>query len=133
MRRIFVWQKRRRRKPTKHYLAHKEVARVFVHQRVALFAETHGFVYGRIAIRNNKRSWGSCSELGNLNFHYKIIFLPEQIAEYIIVHELCHLRHLNHSKEFWNEVAQILPDFKDRRKALYKVSNRELMRNKIIN
>lgn len=83
-----------RRKPTKHYLQHKELARTFVHERVAYYTQVHGLECKRIAIRNTRKIWGSCSELGNLNCSYKIIFLPEHLAEYIIVHELCHLRHL---------------------------------------
>ena len=113
----------RRRKPTKHYLAHKELARTFVHERVKHFAGVYGFTYNRIAIRNTRRSWGSCSELGNLNFHYKIIFLPEALADYIIVHELCHLWELNHSKRFWAHVEAILPDYRERKKALDSVVN----------
>lgn len=106
---------------SKHYLQHKELARAFVHEKVAAFATVHGFTYGRIAIRNTKRSWGSCSELGNLNFNYKIIFLPEALAEYIIVHELCHLREFNHSPRFWAHMDEILPDHKERRRMLKKV------------
>lgn len=120
-----------RRAKSKHYLAHKEVARRFVHERVAAFARTHGFAYKRIAIRNTKRTWASCSELGNLNFHYKIIFLPEHLANYIIVHELCHLRELNHSKRFWAHVAAIIPDHKECRKALRK-AERSPMRKYLV-
>ena len=106
---------------SKHYLKHKERARGFVQSRVEALCSEYGFSYGRIAIRNTKRSWGSCSELGNLNFSYKIIFLPEHLAEYIIVHELCHLKEFNHSPKFWAHVEVILPDHKERRKELRKV------------
>lgn len=102
---------------------HKEMARKFVHEKAAGFAAAHGFEYKRIAIRNSRRSWGSCSELGNLNFHYKIIFLPEALAEYIIVHELCHLREFNHSPRFWAHVEEIIPDHKARRRALKQVEH----------
>lgn len=108
----------RRKKPTKHYSRHKETARAFVHAHVALYAKEYGFKYNRIAIRNSRRSWGSCSELGNLNFHYRIIFLPQELAEYLIVHELCHLRELNHSPQFWAHVEEIIPNYKKYRKSL---------------
>ena len=108
----------RRRKPTKHYMKHKEIARAFVLTHLARYAEEHGFEYNRVAIRNSRRSWGSCSELGNLNFHYKIIFLPQELAEYLIVHELCHLRELNHSPKFWAHVESILPNYKECRRRL---------------
>lgn len=114
-----LWKRRRvAGKPSKHYQDHKEQARAFVRSRVAQLSLAHGFSYKRIAIRNTRRSWGSCSELGNLNFNYKIIFLPHELAEYIIVHELCHLRELNHSQTFWAHVASILPDYRERRRAL---------------
>jgi len=122
-----MWQ----RAKSKHYLAHKEKARRFVHARVARIAHEHGFAYKRIAIRNTKRTWASCSELGNLNFHYKIIFLPEHLADYLIVHELCHLRELNHSKQFWAHVAAIMPDHKQRRKELRKIE-KEAMRKYLV-
>ena len=110
----------RRKKPTKHYNTHKETARAFVHAHVALYANEYGFKYNRIAIRNSRRTWGSCSEYGNLNFHYKIIFLPQELAEYLIVHEMCHLRELNHSPQFWAHVEEIIPNYKERKKSLLR-------------
>jgi len=106
---------------SKHYRAHKERARGYVKERVETLSAVYGFQYGRIAIRNTKRSWGSCSELGNLNFNYKIVFLPDSLAEYIIVHELCHLREFNHSTRFWKHVESIIPDWKERRRALKRL------------
>jgi len=120
---LFRLRKGRRRKPTKHYTKHKEIARKFVHEHVERYAKEHGFTYNRIAIRNSRRSWGSCSELGNLNFHYKIIFLPQELAEYLVVHELCHLREFNHSPRFWAQVEQIIPDYKERKKSLSNIEN----------
>jgi len=64
--------------------------------------------------------WGSCSVSGNLNFNYKLIHLPEDIAEYIVAHELCHLAEFNHSKKFWELVSKTIPDHKLRRKRLKK-------------
>jgi len=113
-----MWVLRRRRVrtkrlPTKSYLEHKELARREVTSRVEHYAKLHGFAYGRIAIRDTRRSWGSCSSLGNLNFSYKLIFLPPHLRDYVVIHELCHLRELNHSDRFWSEVAVIMPQYKE--------------------
>lgn len=73
---------------------------------------------GTIRIKNQKTRWGSCSELGNLNFNWRLILLPKELIEYVVVHEMCHLKFLNHSYEFWNLVNEILPDFKERQRQL---------------
>ncbi|MBL7045869.1 MAG: M48 family metallopeptidase [Parcubacteria group bacterium] len=113
-----ITRRTRQKKPTKHYSKHKEVARAFVHAHLAMYADKYGFKYNRVAIRNSKRSWGSCSEHGNLNFHYKIIFLPQELASYLMVHELCHLKEFNHSVQFWAHVEEIIPNYKECRKRL---------------
>lgn len=120
-----MWSFRRKRKrrqtrrqPTKHYLTHKEMARGFVHERLAAINVHYSFLYKRVFIKNQKSCWGSCSERGNLNFNYKLLFLPPHIADYVIIHELCHLAELNHSPRFWLLVAQICPEYKKCRKEL---------------
>lgn len=75
---------------------------------------------GTIRIKSQKTRWGSCSELGNLNFNWHLILLPKSLIEYVVVHELCHLRYLNHSTQFWDCVSKILPDYKDRETELKK-------------
>lgn len=113
--------RQRRRRPQlyrPHYLKHKEQAKQVITERVVHFASTYNFSYGKIAIRNSRRSWGSCSNAGNLNFHYRLLFLPPEIRDYVIVHELCHLRVFNHSQAFWSEVEQIMPNFQQYRKIL---------------
>ncbi len=75
---------------------------------------------GTIRIKSQKSRWGSCSELGNLNFNWHLILLPESLIEYVVVHELCHLKYLNHSSDFWNCVKNILPDYEEREKELKK-------------
>jgi len=100
------------------YLANKERARQFIEQRLDLVNQKYGFQYNRISVRNQKTRWGSCSKDGNLNFNYKIIFLPQRVADYIIVHELCHLKEMNHSKRFWGLVAESFPDYKKLKKEL---------------
>ncbi|KEJ03600.1 M48 family metallopeptidase [Clostridium botulinum] len=68
-----------------------------------------------IVVKNQKTLWGSCSSKGNINYNYKIVMAPLKILDYIVVHELCHLVHMNHSKDFWHLVESIIPDFKERR------------------
>ncbi len=102
------------------YLKHKETARSFVTARLLMFNQVYGLEYNRVSIKNLRASWGSCSELGNLNYNYKIVHLPEPLAEYIVVHELCHLAEFNHSKRFWALVGRTVPDHPVRRKALLK-------------
>jgi predicted metal-dependent hydrolase len=93
------------------YLKLKEHAREMVTRRLEKYAEFYGFEYKGVAIRNQKTRWGSCSSKGNLNFNYKILLLPQRHADYIIVHELCHLKEFNHGKRFWALVAQTFPDY----------------------
>lgn len=100
------------------YLAHKEQARSLVHALLARHAPAYGFRFGRVAIKDLRRNWGSCSELGNLNFNYKLAFLPADLAEYVVVHELCHLAEFNHSRKFWDLVGRSLPDAARRRREL---------------
>ena len=108
----------RKRQSTKHYLAHKEMTRGFVHERLALYNVHYNFSYKRVFIKNQKSCWGSCSERGNLNFNYKLVFLSSHLADYVIVHELCHLAELNHSPRFWSLVAEACPEYKKCRKEL---------------
>lgn len=100
------------------FLKYKQEALVLAKSRVEYFNEKYGFKFNKINIRNQKTRWGSCSRKGNLNFNYKIALLPEHLADYIIVHELCHLREFNHSKKFWNLVAQEIPDYAQHRKEI---------------
>lgn len=111
-----MWLRKRRKRParrtsvTKHYLAHKEAARALVLARLEHFNQHYGLSWNRVAIRNPRRSWGSCTSLKNLNFSYRILFLPPALQDYIIVHELCHLKELNHGNTFWAHVAEMVPD-----------------------
>lgn len=74
--------------------------------------------YKKIYIKDQKTIWGSCSSNKNLNFNYKIIYIPKELREYIVVHEFCHLKEMNHSKKFWKEVENTIPDYKEKRKTL---------------
>jgi predicted metal-dependent hydrolase len=100
------------------YVKYKEQARVLVHARLAHLNTHYGFVWGRVAIRNQKSRWGSCSKRGNLNFSYRIALIAPELADYIIVHELCHLGEFNHSPRFWALVARTIPQHRALRKRL---------------
>jgi hypothetical protein len=104
------------------YLKNKEAARELIRSRLVKFNDYYGLVYKQVKIKNQKSRWGSCSRRGNLNFNYKISKLPSSLADYIIVHELCHLAHFNHSGKFWRLVAETIPDWRARRKALNEYS-----------
>lgn len=102
---------RPRRATRTHYLTHSERARVLVHERLSHWSTVYACSYGRVAIRDQRTRWGSCSSKQNLNFNYRIIFLPSHLADYIIVHELCHLLELNHGPQFWAHVARTMPEY----------------------
>lgn len=86
--------------------------------RAAYYAEQMGVDYGRITVKETKTRWGSCSTKGNLNFHWKLVLMPPEILDYVVVHELAHRKEMNHSERFWRIVGSVLPDYKERRKWL---------------
>lgn len=95
-------------------LYRKEAAILFK-ERTDIYSRILGVSPRRIFIKDQKTLWGSCSSKGNVNYNYRIIMAPIDIIDYIVVHELCHLIHMNHSKEYWDTVKSILPDYKRRR------------------
>jgi len=90
----------------------KVAAMALVDERLKHFNREYGFKYGKVRIKNHKSMWGSCSRAGNLNFCYKIAALPPDLADYIIVHELCHLGEFSHSPRFWDLVSRAVPNHK---------------------
>ena len=100
----------------REYLKYKEQARLLAENKISHYNKIYNFKINRISIRNTKSRWGSCSKKGNLNFNYKIALLPQEFADYVIVHELCHLAEFNHSKRFWELVSLTIPNFKVLRK-----------------
>ena len=96
----------------------RERTRILVTERVRYFAPLVGVTYNQIAIRTQRTRWGSCSSKGNLNFNCILSLVPSEVLDYVVVHELCHIKELNHSDRFWNEVSRILPDYKTRKQWL---------------
>jgi predicted metal-dependent hydrolase len=102
------------------YLKHREAARRLVHEKILKLNQIYKFKVGRVAIKDQKTRWGSCSSKGNLNFNYRIALLPDHLSEYIVAHELCHLGELNHSARFWALVEKTVPLYRQARKELEK-------------
>lgn len=112
---LLSWGERR------DYLKNKERARALVEERVKELNEFYNFSINRIAIRDQQTRWGSCSSKNNLNFNYRILFLPDDLVDYLIVHELCHLKEMNHSKDFWELVGQRIPDYRMKSRKLKRL------------
>ncbi|WP_432629623.1 M48 family metallopeptidase [Brotaphodocola sp.] len=89
----------------------RRLAKEKIRSRVAFFAERVGVDYGKITIKDTKSRWGSCSYQGNLNFCWRLILAPDEVLDYIVVHELCHRLEMNHSERFWAEVGRVLPEY----------------------
>ena len=103
------------------YLLHKENARKFVLQKLEYYNQFYDFPFQRVAIRDHRTRWGSCSGKRNLNFNYRIIHLPIEHADYLIVHELCHLKQMNHSSHFWELVSRAIPEYRKISRELRKM------------
>ena len=91
----------------------KEKAKKIIPNRAAFWAEKIGVTYGRISIRLQSSRWGSCSAKGNLNFNCLLVLMPQEILDSVVVHELCHRRHMNHSKAFYAEIHRVFPNYKE--------------------
>lgn len=96
----------------------REYARMRLGEKVQYYGAQMQVQVNRIAIKEQKTRWGSCSSKGNLNFNWKLILMPERIQDYVVVHELAHRREMNHSATFWHIVGEVLPDYKERREWL---------------
>ncbi len=97
---------------------YREKARIQITARVNHYIQGTGHSYKTLSIRDQKSRWGSCSSRGTLSFNYRLIFAPPRVLDYVVVHEICHMTHMNHSKDFWDLVEQIMPDYKIHKKWL---------------
>ncbi len=100
------------------YLKNKGRTLSLVSEKIQRFNKLYNLSFQRISIKNQKSRWGSCSRKKSLNFNYRIVFLPDRFSDYIVVHELCHLKELNHSCNFWRLVSETIPDYRQIRKEL---------------
>ncbi len=100
------------------YQKYKAQARVVTHARLAFYNAFYQLPLRKVFIKSLKSRWGSCSERGNLNFNYLLLFLPPAVQDYVIVHELCHLQEFNHSPAFWALVAKTIPNYRELRAQL---------------
>ncbi len=110
--------RRTRAEERRDYLRHREAARRFAYAAIARFAPSYGVSVAAVSIRDQRTRWGSCSRDGRLSFNYRLALLPERLAEYVVVHELCHLLVFDHSPRFWALVARTMPDHRALRKRL---------------
>lgn len=101
----------------------KEAAKI-IREKAAEFAEKLSVNFMGIHIKDTKSRWGSCSSKGNLNFSWRLVMAPEQVLEYVVIHELCHLRYMDHSEKFWNLVSEFCPAYKQYRKWLRDYGDR---------
>ena len=97
---------------------YRDKARDIFEQKVSYYARMMGVSYGRIAIRDQKTRWGSCSGEGNLNFNWRLIFAPAGVLDYVVVHELAHRKEINHSPRFWKVVEDTMPEYRKYQKWL---------------
>lgn len=127
---FFVIRRRRRKKKPMTAAQAAEVerlraeAKAVLPPRLAALASLHGFTYNKVRIKHNSSNWGSCSELGNINLNLNIMRLPEHLRDYVMLHELCHLRYLNHGPEFHALLESVCPD--------HRALGRELKSYKLI-
>lgn len=84
----------------------------YIPARVNFLAKRNGFDYNSVRIKDQQTRWGSCSNKKNLSFNYRLMSFNKKVIDYVIVHELCHLKEMNHSQKFWKLVEEIMPDYK---------------------
>ncbi|MBO4634402.1 MAG: M48 family metallopeptidase [Bacteroidales bacterium] len=117
----------RRRKPsqpdTPEIARQRAQAKATLPARLAELAARHGFVYNKVFIKNNRSNWGSCSSLKNINLNLRLVTLPQELQDLVMLHELCHLKYLNHSAQFHALLESVCPGHRALEKRLkqYKI------------
>lgn len=106
--------------PTEEIERLRKEAKAYLPARLAMFAERYSFAYNQVRIKNNVSNWGSCSRKGNINLNLRLMTLPEDLRDYVILHELCHLRHPNHGPRFHALLESLCPDHRMKEKELRK-------------
>ena len=109
-----------REDPRTAYLEKKyrAAARQYIYERVEYYIGLTGGRYSSIRIADQKTRWGSCSSNGTLSFSWRLMLAPPRVLDYVVIHELCHLTYMDHSREFWAKVASLDPDYREHRKWL---------------
>lgn len=97
---------------------YKKIAKNILKERTELYSKIIGVTVNRISVKDQKTLWGSCSSKNNINYNWKLIMVPLEVLDYVVVHELCHMIHRNHSKEYWGLVEKYMPDYKKRERWL---------------
>jgi len=100
----------------------KARAKKLLLERTRYWSEQYGVTFNRVSVKRASTRWGSCSSKGNINLHYKLFFLPEELREYVVVHEICHLLQMNHSRAFWKEVEKSFQNWRSIKRQLKKFS-----------
>jgi predicted metal-dependent hydrolase len=103
------------------FRTYRDKAEALVAERLAYFNGMYGYKYARVSVRDQTSRWGSCSKRGNLSFNYRLALLPPKLADYVIVHELCHLAEFNHSKKFWALVSKTMPQYSEYKRSLRRL------------
>ena len=103
---------------------YRRLAKDYIPKRVAIYAEQMGVTPAAVKINGANTRWGSCSSRKSLNFSWRLIMACDDVIDYVVVHELAHLIHMNHSEKFWSVVEKILPNYKERQSKLRKLRKR---------
>lgn len=103
---------------TQEEAQYKKQAKSYLQMKCGYFSQIMGLSPSEVKINSAKTRWGSCNRKGGINFTYRLLFVPEELIDYVVVHELAHLKEMNHSSRFWSVVEKTMPDYKERRKML---------------
>jgi len=106
---------------------YREHAQRHILERVQRYSKQYNIPYSNIHITNAEKRWGSCNNKGILRFSWRLAMAPQDIIDYVIIHELMHIRHLNHSRAYWQEVIAVMPDFKQKKRWLYRNGHRLIL------